>query len=60
MCKLHGSIGLIPRRRSQLGRGTYEFSRLEYVLPVSVTALDGAIRLDYKGGKEEGNVEGKE
>ena len=35
------------------GRRTYEFSKLEYVLPVFVTALQGAIYLIRRGGEKD-------
>ena len=36
------------------GEETYEFSKLEYVLPVFVTALSCAIWLSYEEGRNEG------
>ena len=34
------------------GKETYEFSKLEYVLPAFATALDGAIYTSYIEGEE--------
>ena len=47
------TVDLSPIAGVNWGERTYEFSKLEYVLPVFVTALRGAIWSDCGGGKED-------